>query len=344
MFTALFVTRAIFDLLLYLDKIKTIKMMQLMKNPNFDYLKHRKMWVGISVACVVVSLGTALYRGKSGLSIDFVGGMQLAYRCEAPQGDPDVGKVRNILADKGYTDCRVGYKFAAVQGHRLLELVLPSRSTDEADFDDAAITQALTEGVPGVKFTLVQTTSIGGLIGARFQMQAMLALFLASLICIVYLAFRFEFAYGVAAVVAVLHDVIMAAGFFLLTGGLMSLTTLAALLTIMGFSLNDTIVIFDRVREDLGLHKGKSYVQIINQAVNETMSRTILTSLTVWIVVWTLFLFGGGAINDFALIMLVGVVVGTYSTVFIASAIVAAWHKGPRVAQAKVTPRVAEAE
>jgi len=145
-------------------------------------------------------------------------------------------------------------------------------------------------------------------------------------------------------VVAVLHDVIIAAGFFLLTGGLMSLTTLAALLTIMGFSLNDTIVIFDRVREDLGLHKGKSYVQIINQAVNETMSRTILTSLTVWIVVWTLFLFGGGAINDFALIMLVGVVVGTYSTVFIASAIVAAWHKGPRVAEAKVTPRVAEAE
>jgi preprotein translocase SecF subunit len=121
---------------------------------------------------------------------------------------------------------------------------------------------------------------------------------------------------------------------FLLCGRLMSLTALAALLTIMGYSLNDTIVIFDRVREDLALHKGKSYTQIINQAVNETMSRTVLTSLTTWIVLWMLFLFGGGAINDFALIMLVGVVVGTYSTVFIASAIVASWHKRQRLAEA----------
>jgi preprotein translocase SecF subunit len=242
-----------------------------------------------------------------------------------------VNAIRAILEEQGFASPRVGYKYSATDEGRLLEIVLPEQSTDDAQLDLDNVTEALNQisvdgGTP-LQFTQVQTNSVGGLVGGQFQRKAVMSALLATVAIILYISFRFELAYGVAAVIALLHDVCIAAGIYLLFGRQLSLTVVAALLTIMGYSLNDTIVVFDRIREDLATQVAKSYRQIVNISINETLSRTILTSLTTLIVVITLFLFGGGAINDFALVMLIGVIVGTYSSVFVASAIISTWHK-----------------
>ena len=162
---------------------------------------------------------------------------------------------------------------------------------------------------------------------------------------IIYLAFRFELRYGLAAVVAVLHDAITSAGLFVLCGGEMSLTVMAALMTIFGYSLNDTIVIFDRIRENRSLHRDLNYYDTINLSINQTMGRTLLTSLTTMLGVLSLLIFGGGAIFDFALVMFFGMITGTYSTIFIASSFINAWHNHAASRQEKAkTGRLATAK
>jgi len=147
---------------------------------------------------------------------------------------------------------------------------------------------------------------------------------------LMYVAFRYEFSFALGAVIAICHDVLMTSGWFFLTGREMSATFVAAILTIIGFSINDTIVIFDRIREDLKLGMRGSFRELINQALNQTLSRTIITSGTVFLATLSLYIFGGGVINDFAFTFLVGIITGTYSSMYIASALVLWWHKGER--------------
>jgi preprotein translocase SecF subunit len=147
---------------------------------------------------------------------------------------------------------------------------------------------------------------------------------------LIYVALRFEFSFAVGAVVALLHDVLMTAGIYVLVGREFNATVVAAMLTIMGFSINDTIVIFDRIREDLKLGLRGSFLEIINHALNQTLSRTIITSGTTLLATLALYLFGGGAINDFAFTFLIGVITGCYSSIYIAAALVLWWHKGER--------------
>ena len=330
MFTALFMTRAVFDLLLYLGRLRGLQMASLFTNPKIDFLKLKRVAIGFSGVLLVVSLAWVGVRGSSVLSIDFLGGTEVTYRYTGSVEAPSVATIRQGLDAAGYQDCRIGYKYSVAQGGRLLEVVLPERSTDEEKLDLDRIAETLNAAADGDAFRQVQTTSVGGLIGAQFQKQAVIAAVLAAIGIIVYISFRFEFAYGVASVVALVHDVIIAGGLYLLCGRQLSLPVVAALLTIMGYSLNDTIVVFDRIREDLALQKGGTYAEIINLSINQTLARTVLTSVTTLLVVLVLFLFGGGAINDFALVMLLGICVGTYSSIFVASIIVAAWHKRAR--------------
>ena len=147
---------------------------------------------------------------------------------------------------------------------------------------------------------------------------------------LVYVAIRYEFSFAVGAVVAIIHDVLMTTGWYCLSGRQFNATTVAAILTIIGFSINDTIVIFDRIREDLKLGIRGSFREVMNQALNQTLSRTIITSGTVFLASLSLYIFGGGAINDFAFTFLVGILTGTYSSIYIASALVLWWHKGQR--------------
>lgn len=340
MFTALFMTRAIFDLLLFKGWLKKLTMMSLVSDPTFDFLKYRKVALGVSVALLVVCGLVAAIRGGSVLSIDFAGGTQVAYRITGDE-KPDQKAIAQALSEIGHTDCRVGYKYAGGTEAKMLEIVLPERSTNEQDLDLAAIGSALNSTFKNASFEQVQTVSIGGLIGEEFRNKAIWAGVLAIVAIVIYVSFRFELAYGIASVVALVHDVLIAAGIYLALGRQLSLPVVAALLTIMGYSLNDTIVVFDRIREDLGLLKRKSYSEIINLSINQTLARTLLTSLTTLMVVVILVWFGGGAINDFAVVMLIGVIVGTYSSIFVASAIIAIWHRpshGHDEKAAAVTP------
>ena len=175
--------------------------------------------------------------------------------------------------------------------------------------------------------------------------SAILASMLSMLGILIYVAIRYEFSFAIAAIVAVLHDILLTIGCYCMTGWFgegrqFNATMVAAVLTIIGFSLNDKVVIFDRIREDLNLGVRGSFKDLINQALNQTLSRTIITSGTVFLATMSLFLFGGGAINDFAFTFLVGIITGTYSSIYIASAFVLWWHKGERPKTA-ATPEAA---
>lgn len=323
MFTALFMTRAIFDLCIFKGFLKNLNMFCLIKDSTFDFLKYRIAAFVISGSLIVIGLVGAGVRGNDIFSIDFAGGTEATFRVK---GDvkPKPTDVTQAMASIGYDDCRVTYKYAGATSDRMMEIVT-TLSSSKLNF--SKMEDTLNATFEGAQFKHEQTTSIGSVIGKEFRFKAIWAGILAVVAIIIYVSFRFEFAYGVASVVALLHDVVIAAGVFLLFGRQLSLPVVAALLTIMGYSLNDTIVVFDRIREDLGLLKQKSYKDIINLSINQTLSRTLLTSFTTLIVVIILVLFGGGAVNDFALVMLIGVIVGTYSSIFVASAIIATWHK-----------------
>ena len=175
---------------------------------------------------------------------------------------------------------------------------------------------------------------VGATLGREIQQSAIIASLMAMFGILVYVAFRYEFFFAVAAVIAVLHDVLFAIGAYCIanaiSGRQFNATVVAAVLTIIGFSINDKIVIFDRIREDLRLGMRGTFKEVINQALNQTLSRTIITSGTVLIATGCLFVWGGGVINDFAFTFLIGIVVGTYSSIYIASAIVLQLHKGDR--------------
>jgi SecD/SecF fusion protein len=165
----------------------------------------------------------------------------------------------------------------------------------------------------------------------------LIAMITAILGIIIYITIRFEFAFAIGAIVATIHDVLLTVGIYCLMGKQFSLTIIAALLTIVGYSVNDTIVVFDRIREDLKLVRGKSYFDIANMSLNQTLSRTLLTSLTTLLTVTMLLVFGGGAINDFALTMFIGIIIGTLSSIFVATPVMLLWHrdKAPEAPAAK---------
>jgi len=324
-FTAVTFSRVIFDVMLHYGNLKTLKMMQLFKRPNFDFIKIRWFTYSLSAFITVSVLVTMVVRGKDSLSIDFSGGTAITYRYDAPK-PPEVGAIRAAVEKGGYKDARIGYKSSGTLNEHLLEIVLATTGKS-ANAGTESVLALLQSSFPEAKFQQIQTYSVGGLVGADFQRKALIAVALSWVAIIIYVWLRFEFAYGVAGVVALIHDVLVAAGVLLLFHRQLSLPVLAALLTIIGYSINDTIVVFDRIRESISLQRPGSYADVVNLSINQTLSRTILTSTTVFFTVLALFLFGGGAINDFALCMMAGVITGTYSSVFIASAIIVSWHK-----------------
>jgi SecD/SecF fusion protein len=183
---------------------------------------------------------------------------------------------------------------------------------------------------PEAKFVPQAVDKVGPVVGAQILKSAIISGLLALFVILVYVAMRYEFSFAVGAVIAILHDVLMTMGWFFLTGRQLNAPIVAAILTIIGFSINDTIVIFDRIREDLKLGIKGSFKEIINRALNQTLSRTIITSGTVFLSTLSLYLFGGSVINDFAFTFLVGILTGTYSSIYIASALVLWWHRGER--------------
>ena len=334
MFTALFMTRTIFDLLVHTDVIKKLPMRSLLKPTEWRFLDARSLAALLSGFLIIGSLVAFGVRRNNALSVDFTGGAAITYTYK---DKVPAAKIGQHLTEVGYPGARATYKSSAVEETQLLEIVLPQDLP--RDGNPAGELERQLNGKFGAgNFTQGTANAIGGLVGKRFKIQACWSMFWALIVIVVYISFRFEFGYALGAVAALAHDVIIGAGIFLMANfgdRQISLTVIAGLLTIIGYSLNDTIVVFDRVRENLELHKNSKFFDLLNISLNQTLSRTLLTSLTTLFVVVTLYLFGGGAINDFALIMMLGIIVGTYSSIFVATPVLILWH---RRQEAKTAP------
>ncbi len=330
MFTAIFMTRAIFDVLIMKDLIKALPMrsLEFLKDPKIDFIKLCRPATKISLALVIFSFIVFAVRGKNMLGIDFAGGTQLMYKVEKVA--PPVDQVRSFMADLGYEDnLRIGYK-TGQGGDEMLEIVLPLNADNDkaqGNLDSEQLRQKLNEKFADASFAEGETRVVGGHVGAQFRKDAFWSAFWSIVGVIVYLAFRFELMYGLAAVIAVIHDVIVSAGVFMLFGGRLTPTVVAALMTIIGYSLNDTIVIFDRIRETQSLDDSIEYSDLINQSLNQTLSRTAMTSFTTSLATIALLVAAGGDVWDFALVTFYGIITGTYSTIFIASDFINTWHK-----------------
>jgi SecD/SecF fusion protein len=336
MFTSLVVTRLIFDFLLAKDLLKSLPMLHIIKGTNIRFLSFAKPAFIASWLLIVVGIGYGIFvRGNNMLGIEFAGGDELQLRFSQRV---ETEKVRETLTKGGIGETRIQYQTEGAGSAKRDYLSITAAK-------DAGLKaeEVLKKSFPESKFERVRLDSVGATIGKEIQKSGVIASVLSLFGILVYVAFRYEFSFAVAAVVAVAHDVLMTIGWYCLTGTVgegrqFNATFVAALLTIIGFSINDTIVIFDRIREDLKMGAAGSFNQIIDRALNQTLSRTIITSGTVFLATISLYVFGGGAINDFAFTFLVGIITGTYSSIYIASALVVWWHKGKRPAMGAVAP------
>lgn len=326
-YCAMIVTRNIFGWATHFGILKSISMLNLIPSKQFDFLGKRRLWVGISVAAVVLSIGAFAIRGEKNFGIDFRGGdlLMLDSKEKVSEGD-----VRKVLSGIGLGDVTIQKEVEPALGKEFISIRSPFGTSDK-------IEAQLKSEMPQAGFSEHRKDQVGSLVGGELAKSSLIALGLGMLGIFIYVALRFEFSFALGAIVALLHDVIVSVGVFVLLGREISLIIIGAVLTIAGYSINDTIVIFDRIREDLRMGKKGSTKDVINQALNETLSRTLLTGGTTLLAVLSLYVFGGPVLNDFALTMLIGIIAGTYSTVFIASPIVLWWSrsKGGLAAEVK---------
>jgi len=332
LFTALLVTRVIFDFMLERNFIKELRMLHIIRNVKLDFMKWAAAAFVASWSLILIGNAYGVFwRGKDVLGVEFTGGAFVTLGFDQSQ-KIEIGAVRESLKKLGVGDFLVVEQKDVGGSQRTFSVttrVQDEKKVDVQPTNKRVLTQ-LKQDFPAATFVERGSGTVGPTMGAAIRDSAIMAGIIAMFMILVYVAFRYEFSFAVAAVIAIVHDLLMTTGWYFLAGKQMNATTVAALLTIIGFSINDTIVIFDRIREDLKLGVRGSFREVVNQALNQTLSRTIITSGTVFIATMSLYLFGGGEINDFAFAFLVGIVTGTYSSIYIASAIVLWWHKGQR--------------
>ena len=319
LFTALVVTRMIFDFLLDRGWLRSIPMLHIIRAVKLDFMKLAKPAFITSWVIIAIGIAVGFHRGRSAFGRDFIGGDSVTFSFQQ-KVDPD--KLRATLAEAHIKDPLIQYQRDLGTGKEVLRV-------DSLPGTGEAVKTSLEKLGAGV-FHATSQEHVGASVGKDIQQSAIVASLLSLFGILVYVAFRYEFSFAVGAVLAVIHDVLMTIGIYYMSGREFNATTVAAVLTIIGFSTNDTIVIFDRIREDLKLGIRGSFKEVMNQALNQTLSRTIITSGTVFLATLSLFIFGGGEINDFAFTFLIGIITGTYSSIYIASALVLWWHRGQR--------------
>lgn len=345
--TALIFTRFCFDLVAETGKVQKLKMMSLVPDGlNIDFINKRFIALAISGVLLLGALVNMGIKGRDVLGIDFLGGASMQFTYIGVDANdpslrenpdqvvrPSVSEIQALLREQGVQESVVQYQvdvagFGADIPQNRLQVNVAS------EFADLAL-ETLTEAFgESHEFDRVAFEQIGPQVGRQMQRQGFFAILFALIGIVIYVTFRFEFAFAMGTIAALAHDVLLTVGLFTLLGGQLSLPIVAALLTIVGYSANDTIVVFDRIREDLKLLKGKPYKEIANISINQTLGRTLLTSVTTLLTVGMLLIFGGGAIRDFALALFIGVIVGTYSSVFVATPVMLLWHTGEKTAKA----------
>jgi preprotein translocase subunit SecF len=286
--------------------------MRFFKNAHYDFLAQRKRAYVLSA--IVVGVGLISLFLHTGLSqgVDFTGGTLFQVKFVEPTS---VGDVRDAIGAEGLEGAQI-QQFG--DSNDYLIRVAEFRETGEGRVSES-VTRALDGTYGDGAWEFARTEAVGPKVGSELKQKALIAILLSFALTLIYLAFRFEWRFGVAAVIATAHDITLTFGFLSVFNIEVTLATVAAILTILGYSLNDTIVVFDRIRENLKKRRKDSYEDIINSSINETLPRTVLTSGTTLMTLLALFVLGGAVIRPFALVLILGVVIGTYSSIFVAS-------------------------
>ncbi len=290
--------------------------MAIFKNPNFDFLRWRWPAVGLSILIIVSGAVAAAMQGGLALGIDFSGGTIVILQFDAPTTED---AVRGAIG--GVVDEAVVQQYGDASGNEIM-VRLPQSGPEEGtslEADATAVVSALQQSGVG-SFTVVGQELVGPIIGQELQRRGVSAFAFAMLGILVYVGFRFRFSFGFGAIIAVAHDILVTLAMLTFFGYDLSLNVVAAMLTITGYSVNDSIVVFDRVRENLRQMRRDAFDVLVNTSINQTLSRTIITSGTTAFAVLALYVAGGEVLRGFAFTMLVGVISGTYSTIFIAAA------------------------
>jgi len=280
--------------------------MRLFKDAHFDFLGARRRAYLVSGVLLLVGIVSIVIHGGFRYGVDFTGGTLYQLQFEQPT---TVAELRTAVAAAGYSGAQI-QRFGGTE-----EFLIRLASFESAqDVPDALAAS------PGVgSFEVIRTEAVGPKVGSELRTRALWAILLSFLLTLIYLAFRFEWRFGVAAIVATFHDMLLTFGFISLFNLEITLATVAAILTIVGYSLNDTIVVFDRIRENIRKKRKESLGDTINRSINETLPRTVLTSGTTLVTLLALFVLGGEIIRPFAFVLMLGVVIGTYSSIFVAS-------------------------
>lgn len=315
LFSALLVTRVCFNWLKTGNMVKDLKFMKVLGKKAIDFLSKAKVTRFVSIALVIAAIGMMAIKGSSALGIQFAGGDQIRFQA-SDTATPDA--IDEIMA---------GLELSSEPKVQALTPLGGEGRTYSVRVDGGAGQSAADAiAAAGLAKGDVETKKIGSVVAGEMAKKSLLALIVGLIAIFAYVSLRFEVSFAVGAIVALVHDLIITTGIVILVGKEINLIMVGAILTIAGYSINDTIVVFDRIREGLRSKRG-DVKDIMNQAINTTLSRTILTSVTTLLVVVCLFLFGGKALNDFSFTIIIGVLVGTYSSIFVASPIVYWWAK-----------------
>jgi SecD/SecF fusion protein len=315
LFTALIVGRNAFGWFVDTGRVKRISMLHLISSQHINFLGKGLLAVLCSLALIIAGATSFYLKGEKNFGVDFKGGDLLTL--SSPKAI-DIGEVRRALAPMNLADASI--QESAQGGKYYITIRTPLHTSD-------AVEGQVMQAMPNAQFRIEGSERVGALVGGELAKNSLIALGLGILGILIFVTFRFELSFAVGAIVALLHDVIITVGVFSLLGRELTLTMVGAILTIAGYSIKDTIVVYDRIREGLASSKRGSIEQIMNDSINQTLSRTILTSTVTLIPILCLFFFGGSVLRDFALAIIIGVVVGTYSSIFIASPIVLWWTR-----------------
>lgn len=309
-------------------------MIWLFRGANYPFLRYRKWGYGLSIALTLATVVSILAHGGLRYSIDFTGGTLVQLDFEEPV-EPQV--LRSALAGVEGLESSEVQRFGDPSDVVVRAQVQAGQEEEFGRRIEEHLRQA--PELEGHAFSVVRTEAVGPKIGEELKRQALLAILYALGLILIYVAFRFDLKFGVAAIVATAHDIVLSVGIFSLTGKEISLAVVAAFLTIVGYSLNDTIVVFDRIREDLKAMRREPYESVVNRAVNETLSRTVLTGGTTLIVLLFLFFMGGEVIHDFAFALIIGIIIGTYSSIFVGAPLVVDWKQRVEARRPPAAPK-----
>ncbi|MFA6129577.1 MAG: protein translocase subunit SecD [Candidatus Omnitrophota bacterium] len=315
MFTAIVVTKVIFEILLNLGWIKSLPMLKLIGETKLDFIGKRKIFYALSIIVIAVGIFSFFKKGPAVYGIDFSGGQLQEYSFK---NIPSIDKVREVLKDINLAD-------ATIQQFKENPRVVLIRTSEDKN---QILTNKLKAVFPDEDIQILRIERVGPVAGKNLKTKAVLALIWSLVGILIYVSFRFKHInFAAAGVIALIHDVLVSMGFLVITNRQIDLLSVTAFLTIAGYSINDTIVIYDRVRENTHLYRKLSLKELINLSVNQTLSRTLLTSGVTLLVVVAFLFYGGEVLSNFAFALFVGFIAGTYSTVFIASPLVLAWSR-----------------